>query len=380
MKRAFTTFILLFILLQTHAQISWLPRFINRMYFDKDSTKKSSFVVIPILTSAPETGLELGGAGLYSFYSDTVAVHHTRVSTIYPYISVTTKGQSHFSVSTTYWSPGNSQYYTGAISYINYPFNFFGIGNNTRKADEESVDEKRFKLNFGSNWLLAKNFYAGFVAGGFNYKNRNIDSTHNHFYGESPIQGINGGASIYAGPSLVYDSRNNNTYTTKGMIITAYYNAMHGVFTNNGYEGGLFNIEYSQFFLLCKRLVLGLDVQEQNLTGGNVPFYLLPSLGNDEMMRGYYNGRYRDRNLIAGQTELRYRISDRFGVVGFLGTGEVAHNSFSINSLKPDYGGGIRYFFDTEKGLSIRADYGFGEKVPGESRQSGFYIGLGEAF
>jgi hypothetical protein len=58
----------------------------------------------------------------------------------------------------------------------------------------------------------------------------------------------------------------------------------------------------------------------------------------------------------------------------------VAHTLFSINSLKPDYGAGIRYFFDTEKGLSIRADYGIGEKVAGEPRQSGFYIGLGQAF
>ena len=89
---------------------------------------------------------------------------------------------------------------------------------------------------------------------------------------------------------------------------------------------------------------------------------------------------FRDRNFIAGQAELRYRVCNRIGIVGFLGTGEVAHGSFSFNALKPDYGGGVRYFFDTEKGLSIRADYGIGEKVPGESRQSGFYIGLGQAF
>jgi hypothetical protein len=33
-----------------------------------------------------------------------------------------------------------------------------------------------------------------------------------------------------------------------------------------------------------------------------------------------------------------------------------------------------------EKGLSIRADYGFGEKPAGEKREQGFYIALGEAF
>jgi len=380
MKKLLTVFILLVSVCQVHAQVSWLPRFINRMYFDKDSTKKSSFVILPILTSAPETGLETGGAGLYSFYSDTVAAHHTRVSNIYPYISITTKGQSHFSVSTDYWSPKNLFNYTASVSYINYPFNFYGIGNGTRKADEESVDEKRFKLNVGAKWLIAKNLYAGFVAGGFDYRYTGVDSANDHFGNEPHLENIFGGSSIFAGPSLVYDSRDNNTYTTKGLIINAYYNAMHGLMSNNGYAGGFFNIEFSQFFLLNKKLVLGLDIQEQSLTGGSSPFYLLPEMGSDEMMRGYYNGRYCDRNFIAGQAELRYRISDRIGIVGFLGTGEVAHNMFSINGLKPDYGGGVRYFFDTEKGLSIRADYGVGEKVAGEPRQSGFYIGLGQAF
>ena len=380
MKRLVTTLILLFCLMQVQAQVSWLPRFINRMYFDKDSTKKSSFVVLPILTSAPETGLEIGGAGLYSFYSDTVAANHTRVSNIYPYISITTKGQSHFSVSTNYWSPKNTYNFTGSVSYINYPFDFYGIGNSTYDKDIESVDEKRFKLNLGADWQVAKNLYAGFVAGGFNYKYTGVDSTGDHFGNEPPVENIYGGVSIFVGPSLVYDSRDNNTYSTKGIIINAYYNGMHGIMSNNGYVGGFFNVEYSQFFLLNKKLVLGLDIQEQSLTGGLSPFYLLPALGSDEMMRGYYNGRYRDRNFIAGQTELRYRINDRIGIVGFAGTGEVAHNMFSISTLKPDYGGGVRYFFDTEKGLSIRADYGIGEKVAGEQRQSGFYIGLGQSF
>ena len=186
------------------------------MYFDKDSTKKSSFVVLPILTSAPETGLEIGGAGLYSFYSDTTKASKTRVSNIFPYVSITTKGQSHFSVSTNYWSPKNIFNYTASISYINYPFSFYGIGNNTRKADVESVDEKRFKLNLDGEKLVAKNLYAGFVAGGFKYNYSGVDTTGGHFDGGPPIENIYGGASFFVGPTLIYDSRNNNTYTTKG--------------------------------------------------------------------------------------------------------------------------------------------------------------------
>jgi outer membrane protein assembly factor BamA len=131
---------------------------------------------------------------------------------------------------------------------------------------------------------------------------------------------------------------------------------------------------------MAPKWVLGFDVQEQSLVGGQSPFYLLPALGSDEMMRGYYDGRYRDRNYLAGQTELRYRVSKRFGLDGFAATGEVFHTSFDTHNLLPDYGGGIRYFFDVQKGLTIRMDYGVGEKRPSESREQGLYIALGEAF
>lgn len=380
MKKLFTALLLIFCLQHTSAQVKWLPKFINKMYFDNDSTRHASFVALPVLSSAPEKGVEFGATGLYSFYTDTAKGSITRVSDVYAYASITTKGQTHFSLNSSYWTPNNTWHYTSSVSYINYPFTFYGIGNNTRSADAESVDEKRFKLDVEADKLVTKNLYIGIAAGGFNFNYAHVDTTGNRFHNELPVQSIYGGSSIFISPSITYDSRDNNTYTTKGMIVNAYYNMMHGIFGNNGYVGGFFNIEYSQFFSLDKKLVLGIDVQEQSLTGGLSPFYLLPALGSDEMMRGYYNGRYRDRNYIAGQTELRYRICDRLGLAGFVGTGEVWHTSFSMDALKPNYGGGVRYFFDTEKGLSIRLDYGVGQKPMGESRESGFYVGLGQAF
>jgi len=355
-----------------------LPKFIRKMFFEKDTSKKSSFVILPVLSSAPETGVEVGGAGLLSFYTDTIH-HNTRVSNIFGYATITTKGQNRFSLSSSYWVPQNAVHYIATISYINFPSDFYGIGNNTRLVNQDLVDEKRTKVNFEADKLLVKDFYIGYVAGGFDYKESGNNAA-GIFYTSPAVQDRNGGAALFIGPTFTYDSRNNNTYTTKGMIIYAYYNMMQGVLGNNNYAGGFFNIEYSQFFLLNKAIVLGLDIQEQSLTGAQSPFYLLPALGSDEMMRGYYNGRYRDRNLIASQAELRYRLSDRIGVVGFVGTGEVSNTNFTFPQLKPNYGGGLRYFFDVEKGLSVRVDYGIGQKPAGEPRESGFYIGLGEAF
>ncbi|MFI5157266.1 MAG: polymerase [Sphingobacteriales bacterium] len=383
MKKYFT--LLSILLLSTcqplFAQEGFAKKFFRKMYLDKDSTKKSNFVVVPALASSPETGLEFGGASLFSFYTDTVRHSITRVSNLYGYASLTTKGQEKVSINASYWEPQNTWHYTANISFYNFPFDFYGIGNNTKKADEELVDEKRTRVVFAAQKLIAKYFYAGLSVGGIKYfYNLGLYNTNNVFRNDRAIQDQTGGSNLLAGPVLTFDSRNNNTYTTKGAIINANFNYIKGVYSNSSYEGGHFNIEYSQFFLLQKKLVLGFDVKEQSLVGGRSPFYLLPQLGNDALMRGYYTGRYRDRNLIAGQTELRYRFTERFGMVGFLGTGEVAHNSFSINQLKLNYGGGLRYFFDIEKALSIRADYGFGEKPADEPREQGFYIALGEAF
>jgi len=383
MKKIFTlAAILIFAVCQpVFGQVDFVKRFIKRMYFDKDSTKKSNFVLIPALASSPETGVEFGGASLFSFYTDTARHSITRVSNLFGYASITTKGQEKVSLNAIYWTPQNKWHYTSTISYYNFPFDFYGIGNNTLLADKEAIEEKRTKFSFGAQNLVAKDFYAGIVGGILKYYYYSGTYNQNLNFKDNPdIQDHGGGSLVYLGPSLTYDTRNNNTYTTKGIIVDAYLNLMQGIFGNNSYEGGFFNIEYSQYFALSKAFVLGFDIQEQSLIGGRSPFYLLPQLGSDEMMRGYYTGRYRDRNFIAGQTELRYRISDRFGLDGFLGVGEVAHDGFKASQLKPDYGGGVRYFFDTEKGLSIRADYGIGEKPVGEPREGGFYIALGEAF
>jgi hypothetical protein len=378
MKKLLTIIMFSALILPAFSQVKILPKFIRRMYLERDTTRKASFVVLPVLSSAPETGLEAGGSALYSFYTDTINTT-TRLSNIFVYATITTKGQSRINLSGNYWAPHNNYHFTGAIGYINFPFDFYGVGNNTIKANADRLGQKRARITFTGEKKLGSTVYVGFVAGGYDYRFKDQQPT-GIFAEDLTIEGKQGGTTLYIGPSFVFDNRNNNTYTTAGGMLTSYFNIYNGLGNNSGYKGGFLNVELTHFFLLSKRFVLGIDVQSQNLTGPQSPFYLLPTLGSDEMMRGYYNGRFRDRNMIAGQTELRYRMTDRFGIVGFLGTGEVFNKDFSTNQLKPNYGGGLRYFFDVQKGLSVRVDYGVGEKRPGESRQSGVYVGLGEAF
>ena len=190
-----------------------------------------------------------------------------------------------------------------------------------------------------------------------------------------------GGTVVYLGLSQSYDTRNSNNYPTKGFFGRITYQYAPDFFGGQNFTGSQVKLNVRNFWSLAPKLVLGVQGLYYTIQGNHTPFYLLPQMGNDEMMRGYYNGRYRDENLLAAQAEIRYRFMNRFGIVAFAGGGKVfANGNFSLQNLKPNYGLGGRYFFDTAKGLSVRVDYGMGEKIAGEKRQSGFYISLAEAF
>ncbi|MVN21156.1 BamA/TamA family outer membrane protein [Mucilaginibacter arboris] len=359
------------------AQFSFAQsRFIRKLFLEKDSSKRSSLLPLPLVAYAQETGLEIGFAALYSFYADT-SNHNTKVSNLYFPVSYTFKNQSRISLKTDYWLSGNTYHLTGDIGYSNFPFNFYGIGNNTSAANKDLLVQKRFHLIAGAEKAVFNHVFLGL----------NLDYEQDAFKDEQPggifsttaIPGKQGGGNLFYGPSLIFDNRNTNTYTLNGLYVNVNGGLISKINRSN-YNGGYFNFDFRQFNSLTKKLVLAFNGSYEFTTGSNTPFYLLQTLGNDQLMRGYYGGRFRDRNILALQSELRYRLSDRIAMVVFGGTGTVYNTSFSFNDLKPNYGGGLRYFFDVEKGISIRADYGVGEKPAGEKRQSGFYLSLGEAF
>ncbi len=62
-------------------------------------------------------------------------------------------------------------------------------------------------------------------------------------------------------------------------------------------------------------------------TQGGCAVNMLPLLGSNHRMRGYYEGRYRDKNAISGQLEYRHKLSWRHGVVG-CGRGHHGDNVF----------------------------------------------------
>ena len=346
---------------------------------EKDTTRKASFMPVPLFGYAQETGFEFGLGGLYSFFVDKKDTTN-RSSNLFGSAYYTTKKTYNLSFEGDAWTKGNRYHVISELRFRKTPFNFYGIGNNTLQSAEDNLVQQLTRMSLDIEKKVLPFTYTG-VSITFDHQKFTDKIPNGIFQTLSNLNNRNGGSVLFLGISQSYDTRNSNNYPTKGFFGRISYQYAPDLFSGTSFKGRQIRINLRNFWSVAPKLTLGLQGLFNTVQGSKIPFFVLPQLGNDEVMRGYYTGRYRDENLVVSQAELRYRFSNRFGLVGFAAAGKVfANGEFSFNQLKPNYGVGGRYFFDTAKGLSVRFDYGIGEKKVNEKRQNGFYIGLAEAF
>lgn len=91
-------------------------------------------------------------------------------------------------------------------------------------------------------------------------------------------------------------------------------------------------------------------------------------------MRGYYEGRYRDKNLMEGQIELRQHIKGRNGVAAWVGMANVFPDFDHVAWRRTLPNAGVGYRWEFKKRINIRIDYGF------TRNGGGFIFNINEAF
>ena len=115
---------------------------------------------------------------------------------------------------------------------------------------------------------------------------------------------------------------------------------------------------------------------QYDAVSGRVPFDQLPMIGADTAMRGYPRGRYRDRQAVTAQVEIRSAHWRRSGVVLFAGAGSVGGRLPDLlqGPWRPTAGAGLRLLLIPADRAVARLDLAFGRG------SFGVHIGLGEAF
>jgi hypothetical protein len=94
--------------------------------------------------------------------------------------------------------------------------------------------------------------------------------------------------------------------------------------------------------------------------GHDVPFYLQPTLGGSQYLRGFPTDRFRDRQMLLVQAEYGWDIWPFLGAVLFYETGNVAPDlrAMTWDHFRRDYGIGFR--FGSARTIAVRSNVAFG--------------------
>ena len=101
---------------------------------------------------------------------------------------------------------------------------------------------------------------------------------------------------------------------------------------------------------------------------------MLASVGGTGRMRGYFEGRYRDKNIIEAQIELRQHIKRRNGIAVWIGAANVFPKFGDMRLKKTLPNGGVGYRWAFKQGVNVRLDLGF------TKNGLGFSFNINEAF
>jgi outer membrane protein assembly factor BamA len=154
---------------------------------------------------------------------------------------------------------------------------------------------------------------------------------------------------ISFGGTIDHDWRNDKGQPTAGgrEILSFYYNAS----TEDGDElkYTFVSVDLRQYFHLFRKRALAVRAMGRSTDLGDnspvMPFYLKPTLGGAETLRGYTNYRFSDNDLAVISVEYRYPIWDQIDAFVFLDEGRVFNSitdHFKWHDWKYSYGGGLR--------------------------------------
>lgn len=334
-----------------------------------------SFIGGPQYSSATQFGIGIMAAGLYRSDRSDLSIQPSNVSL---FGNVSTSGFYMLGVRGTHILPEDRYRLLYTVYFYSMPSNYWGIGYKAGSNNDYYWSYLRLQSQIKVDFLfrLSESLFIGpmasfdFVRGTDFTKKNEADprSLEQLIDGETPRVLTTG-----AGASIVYDSRDVITDAHKGIYLKIEQGFYPG-FLGNKYDFMMTDFIFDLYQKVWKGGVLALDLHGR-FNYGDVPWTMKSRLGGMFRMRGYYEGQYRDNNLMEAQLELRQRVWKRNGVALWVGAGNVFENfrSFDFSHTLPNFGIGYRWEFKSR--VNVRLDLGFGKNF-----KPGFMFNINEAF
>lgn len=328
----------------------------------------------PYIYYTPETALAIGVGGIATFYTSRELILRPSKISLSGYYS--TRKQYKISLTPQLYMLKNRYFLSGNINFGDFVDKFWGIGSTSPDMENVDYDSRAWGVLVNFQYPPLLRFMpqnkSGII---YDYYHYLIRDARNHPGLRDPhLIGRNGGVSSGLGLTVVWDTRNHIFFPTGGgyyQVKAIYYLRELG----SSYDFNSYEIDLRKYFGFGGWEVLAVQVFA-SFAAGHPPFYELPMLGGANLMRGYYQGRYRDRYFMSTQMEYRTHLWWRLGAVAFLALGDVSPTmrEFNIRYAKVSGGFGFRFLFNQKEKVNVRMDIGFGRGT------SGVYFGMEEAF
>ncbi len=361
---------------------SKLFNYINRIIKDTVAEEKAQFMMYPTLAYEPETSLEIGFSPLYVYFANDDK--ENRLSEISGFTFVTLNKQYGARFEHAIYSDQDEWFFLGEILAERFPLKYFGIQSEVDQVPKDAtalVDALQINIKERVLRKIAKNFFVGLEADFRSLSSVEFEPENGNEDIELPF-GADGKTNIGLGFGLVYDSRHNVLNVRDGRFLEFGY-VKFNPFMNSSvdYHNLIIDGRYFTPVGKDKRDVFAAQVFSEFQFGGDVPFNQLSLMGGQSMMRGYFLGRFRDRNQLSAQVEyrmlpLKLGFTDRWGATVFTSAGSVFDrvDNWESDKLRWAAGAGIRFLLFQKKDIWARLDYAY---TPDEN---GLYITIGEAF
>lgn len=320
----------------------------------KEEESEDGLDWVPIVAFLPETGFLLGGYGVYHFrFAGQPASEPA--STVPLLVAVTSKKELGVELSPEFFLPGKAYWLTGDFTGRLVPDNsFFGLGNDTRTADEETYRALAFGADTEWRRLVVGGLYLGVLQ---TLQWRAVEKVDpDGLLAMIDPPGIGGGWTSGLGPQLAYDTRDNTHAPRRGSFAVLSL-PIFGPSTGSEWAFTRITLDVRHFLSLSGPHVLAFHLLFDAVLG-TAPFDRLPEIASSNAMRGYLRGRFRDRQALSFEVEYRFPIFWRFGGVVFAGVGQVASSAtdMRIERFHVAGGVGIRFTLVPEERLNLRLD------------------------
>ena len=309
---------------------------------------RSSGFYVGTFSMIPGSGWVSVGPGYRKWYSDdrmfldtSAAISWRGYRTAQATFEVPKLAKSRFALGSTFrWSD------YGQV-------NYFGSGSDTLETNESEYRLKSTNLVGYAAFRPAKTVAIGFEAGVLNpsigrrngFFKRDIPDTQDMFPNDVVFSIEDQPTFLHNEVSVTSDTRDFEAHPTRGGVYRAsmsnFSDRDTGAFSFRRYEA-----EAARFIPIAdSRVVFALHgwlATSDTDEGGVVPFYMEPSLGGNNSLRGYADYRFHDRNMLLVQAEARIAMMTHVDTAVFWDAGNVAPKVGDLNLDHSSWGVGLR--------------------------------------